>query len=52
MVLDKIFDLRDVNSWGMFGALLGWIFLFRIAHFVVFELEVMPYLRKPEIEKK
>lgn len=45
--LKNQYDLSDVNSWGMFGVLLAWIALFRIAHYVVFTYEVMPYLQKP-----
>lgn len=43
-VLDSIFDLRDVNSWGMFGVLLAWIALFRFGHYFIFMMDVRPYL--------
>jgi hypothetical protein len=52
MVLDSIYDLRNINSWGMFGALLGWIILFRFTHFFVFHAEVLPYLKKPSLLKE
>jgi len=50
--LKQQYDLSDVNSWGMFGALLAWIMLFRIAHYAVFTYEVLPYLAKPSTDKK
>ena len=45
-VLDQVFDLRDVNSWGMFGVLLAWIALFRLSHYAVFLYDVYPYLQQ------
>lgn len=50
-VLDNLFDLKDVNSWGMFGVMLAWIALFRFAHYAVFVYEVSPYLKKPTLTK-
>lgn len=49
--LKNQYDLSDVNSWGMFGVLLAWIALFRIAHYAVFTYEVYPYLKKPATGK-
>lgn len=45
-ILDFAFDMKDVDSWGMFGALLAWIALFRFAHYALFLYEVFPYLNK------
>ena len=45
--LDNGFDLREVNSWAMFGVLLAWIALFRLTHYAAFAFEVYPYLVKP-----
>ncbi len=45
--LDNGFDLRDVDSWAMFGVLLAWIALFRLTHYAAFAFEVYPYLVKP-----
>lgn len=50
-ILDQLFDIREINSWGMFGALIGWIILFRLVHYGIFVLEVRPYLQKIEVEK-
>ena len=45
--LDNGFDLRDVDSWAMFGVLLAWIAFFRFTHYAAFAFEVYPYLVKP-----
>jgi hypothetical protein len=46
VLLDKIFNIKDVDSWGMFGTLLAWIALIRIAHYALFTYDVWPYLNK------
>lgn len=45
--LDVGYDLRDVNSWAMFGVLLAWVCLFRLTHYAAFMYEVYPYMVKP-----
>jgi hypothetical protein len=32
-ILDNFFDLRNVNTWGMFGALLGYVVFFRCGQY-------------------
>ena len=45
-ILDTVFSLRDINSWGMFGTLLAWIALFRLTHYFAFAYEVWPFMKK------
>ena len=35
-ILDKVFDLRTVDSWGMWGALVGYVVFFRFAQYMLF----------------
>ena len=45
-ILNDAFDLYSINSWGMFGVLLGWIALFRLSHYTAFAWEVLPYTKE------
>ena len=38
--------MYSINSWGMFGVLLGWIALFRLSHYTAFAWEVLPYTKE------
>lgn len=38
-ILDQNFDLRDVPSWGYFGALIGYVFLFRGCQFFLLSVQ-------------
>lgn len=44
-LLDEMYQIKDVNSWGMFGTLLAWIVLIRIIHYALFVFDVYPYLK-------
>eukprot|EP01033_Poteriospumella_lacustris_P003037 gene3037-2222_t len=46
-LLDNLYGITDVNSWGMFGVLLAWIALFRVTHYFFFYYDVRAYLRPP-----
>lgn len=46
-ILDTSFNLKNIDSWAMFGILMGWTILFRFAHYFIFFLEVRSYLNKP-----
>lgn len=46
-LLDDLYGVTDVNSWGMFGVLLAWIALFRLTHYFFFYYDVRAYLRPP-----
>jgi hypothetical protein len=48
VLLDSLYGIKDVNSWGMFGTLLAWVILIRIGHYLVFLNEVRPYLAKTD----
>lgn len=45
-LLDSIYHIKDVDSWGMFGALLAWIALIRLLHYALFVFDVYPFLKK------
>jgi ABC-type multidrug transport system ATPase subunit len=44
-LLDNLYGITDVNSWGMFGVLLAWIALFRLTHYYFFYWDVCAYLK-------
>lgn len=44
-LLDEMYQIKDVDSWGMFGALLAWIVLIRLIHYALFVFDVYPYLQ-------
>ncbi len=46
-LLDDIYGLTNVNSWGMFGVMIAWICLFRLTHYGLFYYDVRPYLSAP-----
>lgn len=45
-ILDSLYSNKDVNGWGMIGAVLAYIALFRIVHFGLFYMASEPYLVK------
>lgn len=47
-LLSTIYDLHNVDSWGMFGVLLAWIALFRFLHYALFYYDVAPYIVKAD----
>ena len=50
--LDVGYDLRDIDSWAMFGVLLAWTALFRFAHYAAFLYEVYPFLQSVSTKPK
>jgi len=34
-ILNNVFNLRDINAWGMFGTLLGYVALFRLIQYLL-----------------
>jgi hypothetical protein len=45
-LLDNVYGIKSVDSWGMFGALLAWITLIRLIHYALFLYDVYPYLKQ------
>ncbi len=46
--MDNIFSLKDVPSWGLFGALIGYTFFFRFNQYFLLALQTgkIPYLSR------
>eukprot|EP01031_Cornospumella_fuschlensis_P027142 gene27142-32787_t len=38
-ILSNVFELRDVPSWGLFGAVIGYAILFRFGHYILFAFQ-------------
>ncbi len=38
-ILDNVFELKDTPSWGLFGALIGYVIMFRVTHYLVFAIQ-------------
>lgn len=47
-ILNSVFDLHadSMNSWGMFGVLLGYVIVFRFQHYFLFALQTgkLPFM--------
>jgi hypothetical protein len=38
-ILDKYFDLKNINSWGLIGALIGYVIGFRVIQYLLFSYQ-------------
>jgi hypothetical protein len=38
-ILDNVFELKDTPSWGLFGALIGYVIMFRMTHYFLFAIQ-------------
>ena len=54
-ILDKNYDLRDINPWGYFGILLLFVLFVRSLHYVIIYRSIVPYLfdvSAPKVKKE
>ncbi len=53
-ILNNVFDLHNIPSWGFFGALVGYVMFFRGCHYILFAAQTdvihvpLPHLELPK----
>jgi hypothetical protein len=52
VVAKLLYGIRDLDSWKLFGSLIGWVLCYRFVHFLLFLYEAWPFLKAPSLETR